>query len=138
MKKVVAQDMAMNGNVEAEKEALKRAGFGTKGISKATKVNDKAEDVFAQYAKAAGIEGATLTNTTGNDKNRQFVYTDKDGNEVTVDLNSMIDAVAEYNATENANARATNIANIYGSLNKSQMAELGAAVNNDYSKLNAS
>jgi hypothetical protein len=138
MKDVVAQDMAMNGNVDAEKEALKRAGFGTKGISQATKVNDEAKDVFAQYAEAAGIEGATLTDTTGNDKNRQFVYTDKDGKEVTIDLNSMIDKVAEYNATENANTRAKNIADIYGSLNKSQMAELGAAVNNDYSKLNAS
>jgi 2-hydroxychromene-2-carboxylate isomerase len=82
MKDVVAQDMAMNGNIDAEKEALKRAGFGTKGISQATKVNDEAKDVFAQYAEAAGIEGATLTDTTGNDKNRKFVYTDKDGNEL--------------------------------------------------------
>ena len=137
MREVVAQDMAMNGNVEAEKEALKNKKWGTKNISKASDKNDAdAKEVWNEFAKAQGLTGeaAELGDVTGNDKNRKFVGAD--GKEYTLD--QMMDAVAKYNAGESAAARASTIAKIYGGINdKSKMAELSAAVNNDYSKLSA-
>ena len=119
---------------------LEDKGFGTKGISKATKVNDAAKDAFKTYMEAAGLEGAELTDTTGTDKNRQFVYKDKDGNEHTVTLEDMKDTIASYNATEQAQTRAAEITKIYnrvGASDKQNAAKLNAAINNDFSKLDA-
>jgi hypothetical protein len=65
--------------------------WGKEGINKATGVNDTAEDVFADYLKYAGLEGQgyELTDTTGTDENRKFVYKDKEGNEHEVSLEAM-------------------------------------------------
>jgi hypothetical protein len=45
-----------------------------------TKDKDK-EDAFRAYAKAAGLEGAKFSKTEGSGAKRQFIYTDKEGNE---------------------------------------------------------
>ena len=50
--------------------------------------------IFDEYAKAAGITGYDLTDTTGTDANRNFVYTNADGQEITVSLDKMLDVVA--------------------------------------------
>jgi dsRNA-specific ribonuclease len=65
--------------------------WGKDGIAQIDGANKEAKKVFEEYLKYAGLEdaGYTLTDTTGNDKNRKFVYKDKDGNEQTVSLETM-------------------------------------------------
>ena len=75
-------------------ELAKMDGWGKDGISKATGVNAEAREIFEEYAKAAGITNYDLTDTTGTDKNRNFVYTDSSGQEVTVSLENMKRVVA--------------------------------------------
>jgi hypothetical protein len=62
-------------------KSLEGSDWGTDGISKATGVNDEAEKIFAEYAEAAGLSNYKLTDTTGTDGNRKFVYTDENGEE---------------------------------------------------------
>lgn len=74
--------------------------WGKDGIAQIDGANKEAKKVFEEYLKYAGLEdaGYTLTDTTGNDKNRKFVYKDKDGNEQTVSLETMQAARAAYEA----------------------------------------
>ena len=92
--------------------------WGKEGINKATGVNQKAEDVFAEYLKYAGLEGQgyTLTDTTGTDKNRKFVYEDAEGNEHTVSLEAMQAARAAYEASNVLNDSATKLAATFDKL----------------------
>jgi hypothetical protein len=72
-------------------------GWGTENISKATtRRNKEAQKVFEEYLEAAGIadQGYELSGVTGTDKNRKFVYTDKEGNETPVSLEAMRAAMA--------------------------------------------
>ena len=83
-----------SGNIysQLEKQASKNLednDWGTKGISKKSGVNDEATKIFEEYTTAAGIQGATLTDVTGSDSNREFVYEDSEGNEKTVSLETM-------------------------------------------------
>lgn len=83
-----------SGNIydQLEKQASKNLeddGWGTKGISKRSGVNDEATKIFEEYTTAAGIQGATLTDVTGSDSNRKFVYEDSEGNEKSVSLEVM-------------------------------------------------
>jgi predicted rRNA methylase YqxC with S4 and FtsJ domains len=73
----------MDEEREAAKAKLEEEGWGTDGISKANGVNDEAEKVFEEYAKAAGlnVDELELTDTKGSDKNREFVYKDAEGKE---------------------------------------------------------
>ena len=163
-KQIVASAVADNANVQnskykdeiiattakftdddaaAARKQFEDDGFGTKGISWASGKNDKeAKDAFEQYMAAAGIEGATLADVKGTDKNRKFVYTDKDGNEQEVTLETMLDVMAMDQAKQQANTRATEIRDIYQKVGESQgkagVATLSAAVNQDYSKLSVS
>ena len=65
--------------------------YGKDGISKGSGVNDKAEQVFEDYLKAAGLDkkGYKLKDTTGTDEERQFVYLDENNNEQTISLETM-------------------------------------------------
>lgn len=84
---------------QAHKE-LEDSGWGTKGISKASGANKEAKSVFDEYAKAAGITGATLTDTTGTDSNRNFIYEDAEGTKHTVSLEVMRESKAAADAVE--------------------------------------
>ena len=86
--------------VERQRAQLVADGWGTDGINKGTGVNDQARTIFAEYAKAAGLTDYDLTDTTGTDANRNFVYTDANGQEITVSLNKMLDVVANQKAQE--------------------------------------
>ena len=92
--------------------------WGKDGISKATGVNDEAEKVFNEYLKYAGLEGQgyELTDTTGTDGNRQFVYKDAEGNEKTVSLEAMQAARAAYEASETLDKSATKLAETFDKL----------------------
>jgi hypothetical protein len=100
---------------EKAKKKLEDDGWGTDGISKATGVNDEAERVFEEYAKAAGMnmDDLELVDTKGSDKNREFVYKDAEGNEQTVSLEDMKDAVAASQASDATNIKGTNLAAIF-------------------------
>ena len=91
---------------DAAYQKLIKEGWGTEGISKASGANAEAKEVFAEYAKAANIQGATLVDTKGTDNNRQFVYTTAEGDEKKVSLEAMLSAMA----TANANKQMDNIA----------------------------
>ena len=86
--------------VDRQRAQLIADGWGTNWINKATGVNDQARTIFDEYAKAAGITGYDLTDTTGTDANRNFVYTDANGQEITVSLDKMLDVVANQKAQE--------------------------------------
>lgn len=110
-------------------------GWGTKGISKATKVNDEVERVFAEYAEAAGLEGAKVTDTTGTDKNRKFIY-EIDGKEVEVSLEEMRTMVAKQKAAEASGLKAEQLTEIYNKLNDAEAGAVTAAMTGDTSGLN--
>lgn len=101
---------------------LEDDGWGTDGISKATKVNDEAKRVFSEYAKAAGLTGVTLTDTTGADGNRKFVYEDAEGNETTVSLDAMRKIKAAANAQEQLGEAAQNLIQTFTQLDQSGQA----------------
>ena len=92
--------------------------WGKDGINKAHGANQEAKKVFAEYLKYAGLEGQgyTLTDTTGTDKNRQFVYTDKEGNEHKVSLEAMQAARAAYEASNTLNESAAQLAQTFTAL----------------------
>lgn len=118
-------------------DAMEEEGWGTDGISKATKVNDQAEKIFEEYAKAAGLnlDDVELTNTKGTDKNREFVYKDAEGNEQTVSLDDMKEVVATSRASGVIDQTGTDLANIFDRLNDTQVATAKAAMTGDYDSL---
>ena len=86
---------SLESKIEAEYARMENEDkWDQKGISKATGVNQDARDIFEEYAKAAGITNYDLTDTTGRDETRNFVYTDSSGQEVTVSLENMKRVVA--------------------------------------------
>lgn len=101
---------------------LEDDGWGTDGISKATKVNDEAKRVFSEYAEAAGLTGVTLTDTTGADGNRKFVYEDAEGNETTVSLDAMRKIKAAADAQEQLGEAAQNLIQTFTQLDQSGQA----------------
>ena len=106
-------------DVDKQIKTLKDEGWGTNGISKATGVNDEARDVFARYAEAAGITNYDLTDTTGTDGSRAFVYTDSEGEEVTVSLEAMRATVAAAEANKNLQASTEELIKTFDSLKNS-------------------
>ena len=92
--------------------------WGKDGIAKINGANKEAEKVFKEYLKYAGLEGQgyELTDTTGTDKNREFVYKDKDGNEHTVSLEAMQAARAAYEASSTLDDSATKLAETFDNL----------------------
>ena len=96
--------------------------WGEKDISQATKVNDEAKRIFSEYTKAAGLTGVTLTDTTGTDGNRKFVYEDAEGNETTVSLDAMRKIKAAADAQEQLGEAAQNLIQTFTQLDQSGQA----------------
>lgn len=92
--------------------------WGKDGIAQIDGANKEAKKVFDEYLKYAGLEGQgyTLTDTTGNDKNRKFVYEDAEGNEHEVSLEAMQAARAAYEASETLDNSATKLAETFDKL----------------------
>ena len=86
--------------------------WGKKNIAKIDGANAEAKKVFNEYLKYAGLEdqGYTLTDTTGTDTNRKFVYRDKEGNEHKVSLEAMQAARAAYEASNTLQESAEKLA----------------------------
>ena len=86
--------------------------WGKDGIAQIDGANKEAKKVFDEYLKYAGLEdaGYTLTDTTGNDKNRKFVYKDAEGNEQTISLEAMQAARAAYEANSQLDGIANKLA----------------------------
>ena len=95
--------------------------WGKDGISKANGANKEAKKVFDEYLKYAGLEGQgyKLTDTTGTDGNRKFIYKDKEGNEQEVTLEAMQAARAAYEASQTLDKTANKLAETFEKLAKS-------------------
>ena len=95
--------------------------WGKKGIAQIDGANAEAKKVFAEYLKYAGLEGQgyELTDTTGNDDNRKFVYKDADGEEHEVSLEAMQAAKAAYEASNTLNDSAIKLAETFNNLAES-------------------
>lgn len=129
-------DEIIDKKVEAKIKELEEEGFGTDGVSKATGVNERAEDYFAEYAKAMGLDGATLTDTTGADGNRTYVYTDAEGNSHEVGIEHMRRVVASAEVNKGIEEEAKVIAQLYNQINdKTTVNALTASVSGDMSRL---
>ena len=87
--------------VDEARQGLDDEGWGTKDISVISDGTDaKVQEVFEEYARAIGLQGAKATDIYNWDKNREFVYEDKNGEEQTVSLETMKTAVATARALE--------------------------------------
>ncbi len=93
-----------------QEELDKLDKWGKEGISKANGANDEAKKVFAEYAEAADLKGATLTDTKGSDKNRRFVYLNEEGDEKEVSLEAMQKVVAASRANDKIDNLGTDLA----------------------------
>ena len=117
---------------------LEEDGWGTDGIAQINGANKEAKKIFEEYAEAAGMDTdlVKLKTTTGNDKNRKFVYTDAEGNEQTVTLESMRNVVATDQAKESINRKATKAAAVYDKLDNEQDVNMATAMaTGDFSNL---
>ena len=96
--------------------------FGVANISQITKVNDAAQNVFDEYLKYAGLQnkGYQLVDTTGNDKNRKFVYLDENGERKEVTVQAMQYAKATYLATGKMEAAALQLAATFNEWSKKE------------------
>lgn len=102
--------------------------WGKDGISKANGANKEAKKVFDEYLKYAGLEGQgyKLTDTTGTDGNRKFIYKDKEGNEQEVTLEAMQAARAAYEASQTLDKTANKLAETFEKLaNSANAADKG-------------
>lgn len=101
---------------------LKDEGWGTNKIAQINGANAEAKKIFAEYAEAANITGVTLTDTTGADGNRKFVYEDAEGNETTVSLDAMRKIKAAADAQEQLGEAAQNLIQTFTQLDQSGQA----------------
>ena len=144
---VTGENKTLDARIEEIKNVLnsytgengtKNAGWGKSGISQTDDVNNEAEKIFREYAEAAGITGATLVDTTGNDNNREFVYEIWDAEqkkyiEKSIDLASMIQTRASYLANQEITEEAEALTELYNSMDAGQAALLTAATAGDTS-----
>lgn len=113
-------------------------GWGKGGISQADSVNTEAKKVWSEYLQAAGVSESSwkLTDTTGNDDNRVFVYTDENNEEKKVSLESMRATRAAYLALEELGQSAEKIAadfdKLSNSTNQTDQALQGFLANKDF------
>lgn len=103
---------------KAEMQKLEDDAWGKDGISKATGVNNEAQEIFNEYAKAAGLTGATLSDTTGSDDNRVFKYDDGTGEMKEVSLEAMKTVVASSRATDSITGTASKLTNVLDTLDQ--------------------
>jgi hypothetical protein len=124
---------------EAEQK-LKDEGWGTDGIAQIDGVNDEARKIWREYLEAANINAndAQLTDTTGDDKNRAFVYVDSNGEEKKITLEAMreIKASADALAKMGANAEylTKKFTELESSTNDADKALKDFVANKDFSK----
>lgn len=87
-------------NLEFEKAAIREdmERWGKDGISQIDGANKKAETIAQEYFAAANITGWKLTDTTGDDKDRKFVFEDENGKEQIKSLDEMKEAVINHKA----------------------------------------
>lgn len=108
---IEASSQEYQDSYQQELDRLEREGWGTSGISKASGAgNQKAKDVFNDYAEAAGLEGVDLIDVIGSDKARSFKYVDSEGQEKTVSLEAMREVMAASAANDSTDKIATNLA----------------------------
>ena len=98
-----------------------RDTWGKKGIAQIDGANKEAQKVFDEYLKYAGLEneGYKLTDTTGNDNKRKFVYKDREGNTQEITLDAMQAARAAYEASQELDEQAADLAKKFEALSKS-------------------
>ena len=106
-----------NFDKEYDKEMDKLDRWGKDGIAQIDSVNDEVRKVWKEYTQAAGLEGTQVIDTTGDDSNRVFVYTDSEGNEKKVGLDTMKEVVATSRANKTVDASATQMAESVEKLN---------------------
>lgn len=110
-------DEQLDKRIQAEMDKMDKEagsqGWGGQGISKATGVNETARDIFQQYVEAAGLNDVTLIDTTGNDSNRVFVYTDGSGEPKKISLDHMKRVVAASRAGTAIETEAEGLTEIY-------------------------
>lgn len=85
--------------VKKAEENLDKEGWGKTNIGRIG-ISQQAEDVFNEYASAAGLQGVNLIDVIGYDWDRSFKYEDATGNEQTVTLETMRTLVATARALE--------------------------------------
>lgn len=113
-----ASGEAFEDAYEAEMKKLKDDGWGTDGISQADGANDEAKKIWREYEKAVGNTVGTLTDTTGDDSERKFVYEDAEGEEQEVSLEVMRQTVATARAIESLGTSAAKAAEILSNFTK--------------------
>ena len=86
--------------LEQRESALRETmeDWGKAGISQITGVNEKAKEIAKEYLEAIGDTSLKLSDTTGNDNNRQFIFLDEQGKEVKKTLEEMKEAVINHQA----------------------------------------
>lgn len=118
-------------------ELAKMDSWGKKDINKATGVNAEAREIFEEYAKAAGITNYDLTDTTGTDKNRNFVYTDSSGQEVTASLENMKRVVAASRVSAEVAENAQGFVAALSNKTTAEVAAMTAAITQNVEELTA-
>lgn len=98
---------------------LEEGKWGQDGIAQWDSANSEAKTIFAEYAKAAGLDTskAKLVDTTGNDDNRTFVYLNEEGKRTEVHLEQMRAIVAQTKATEALNQASKDLIKTFNKLN---------------------
>ena len=116
---IAASGRNLNLEIDKQQQQLEKDGWGTSGIAKIDGANAEAKRIFSEYMEAAGLQGVTLTDTTGDDNNRKFVYEDIEGEEHEVDLETMRTAVAAARAVENLGVSAETLLQKFEELSNS-------------------
>ena len=133
---VKASGQIYDAKIKEKEKDLK--DWGRVGISQANSVNDEARKVWREYLEAAGMSGSSwkLTDTTGNDDNRAFVYTDESGEEKKKTLEEMKETRAAYLALKDLGQSAEKIAadfdKLSNSTNQTDQALQGFLANKDF------
>ena len=103
---------------KTEMQTLEDDAWGKDGISKAAGVNNEAQEIFTEYAEAADLTGATLSDITGSDNNRVFKYEDGSGEIKEVSLEAMKTVVASKRAIDSITGTASKLTNVLDTLDQ--------------------
>ena len=113
--KIVAKTGEMYDK-EYQKQLDDLSGWGNNVSQWDGRTSKEAKAIWKEYAKAAGLEDATLTDVIGNDGNRAYEY-QINGEDKSVDMETMREVVAAYKANNNIKADAESLTQIIESLN---------------------
>lgn len=106
-----ASSQLYNELIENQTKKLEDDGWGTEGISKADGANKQAKTIWEEYLKAANLDPSKykLTDTTGDDNNRKFVYNDENGEKKEITLEQMRATKASSEALKELDSTAEQI-----------------------------